>query len=190
MPSSHLILCRPLLLLPPNPSQHQSLFQWVNSSHQVTKVSELQLQHQSFQWILRTDFLWDLLVWSTCCSKDFQESSPAPQFKSVNYLVLSLLYSSTLNLRTWLLKKPWLWIDTRQTFVDKVMSLLFNMLSQSVIAFLPRSKCVLISWELLSAVIFGVQENKVFHSFHCFSIYLPWGNGTGHHDLRFLNVEF
>ena len=43
MQSSHLILCRPLLLLPPNPSQHQSLFQWVNSSHHVAKVLEFQL---------------------------------------------------------------------------------------------------------------------------------------------------
>jgi len=43
MPSSHLILCRPLLLLPPNPSQHQSLFQWVSSSHEVAKVLEFQL---------------------------------------------------------------------------------------------------------------------------------------------------
>ena len=43
MPSSHLILCRPLLLLPPNPSQRQSLFQWVNSSHEVAKVLEFQL---------------------------------------------------------------------------------------------------------------------------------------------------
>ena len=40
-----------------NLSQHQSLFQWVNSSHQVAKVLELQLQHQSFQWIFRIDFL-------------------------------------------------------------------------------------------------------------------------------------
>ena len=49
MPSSHLILCRSLLLLPPNPSQHQSLFQWINSSHEVAKVLEFQLQHHSFQ---------------------------------------------------------------------------------------------------------------------------------------------
>ena len=57
MPSSHLILCRPLLLLPPNPSQHQGLFKWVNSSHQLAKVLEFQLQHQSFQWTPRTDLL-------------------------------------------------------------------------------------------------------------------------------------
>ena len=55
MPSSHLILCCPLLLLPLNPSQHQGLFQWVSSSHEVAKVLEFQLQHQSFQWTPRTD---------------------------------------------------------------------------------------------------------------------------------------
>ena len=48
-------------------SQHQGLFQWVSSSHQVAKVLELQLQHQSFQWIFRPDFLYDWLVWSPCC---------------------------------------------------------------------------------------------------------------------------
>ena len=41
----------------PNPSQHQGLFQWVNSSHEVAKVLEFQLQHQSFQWTPRTDLL-------------------------------------------------------------------------------------------------------------------------------------
>ena len=56
MPSSHLILCRPLHLLPPIPPSI-SLFQWVNYSHEVAKVSEFQLQHQSFQWTLRTDLL-------------------------------------------------------------------------------------------------------------------------------------
>ena len=57
VPSSHLILCCLLLLLPPTPPQHQGLFQWVNSSHEVAKVLEFQLQHQSFQWTPRTDLL-------------------------------------------------------------------------------------------------------------------------------------
>ena len=57
MPSSHLILCFLLLLLPPNPSQHQGLFQWVNTSHEVARVLELQPQHQSFQWTPRTGLL-------------------------------------------------------------------------------------------------------------------------------------
>ena len=57
---------------------------------------------------------------------------------------------------------------TKQTFVGKVISLLFNMLSRIVIAFLPRRKCLLISWlESPSAVIFGAPQNKVCHCFHC-----------------------
>ena len=63
---------------------------------------------------------------------------------------------------------------TKWTFVGKVMFLLFNMLSRLVTVFLPRSKCLLISW-LQSPTIcsdFGAQENKVSHCFHCFPIYL------------------
>ena len=77
-------------------SQHQGLFQWISSSHQVAKVLALQLQHQFFQWMFRVDFLYSWLVWSPCSSRDSQESSPAPQFKSFNSLVLSLLYGPTL----------------------------------------------------------------------------------------------
>ena len=61
----------------------------------VTKVLELQLQHQSFQWVFRVDFLWDWWVWSPCSPRDSQESFPSPQFESINSLVLSLLYGPT-----------------------------------------------------------------------------------------------
>ena len=80
----------------PNPSQPQGLFQWVNSSHQVAKVSEFQLQHQSFQWTPRTDLLWDGLVGSPCSPRNSQESTPTPQFKSINSSALSFLHSPTL----------------------------------------------------------------------------------------------
>ena len=77
------------------------------------------------------------------------------------------------------------------TFAGKVMSLLFNMLSRLVIAFLPRSKHLLISWlQSPSAVILELPQNKVSQGFHCFPIYLPWSDGTRCHDLRFLNAEF
>ena len=79
-----------------NLSQHQGLFRWVSSLHQVAKVSEFQLQHQSFQWTLRTDLPQDGLVGSPCSPKDSQESASTPQFKSINSLVLSFLYSPTL----------------------------------------------------------------------------------------------
>ena len=54
--------------------QHQGLFKWVSSLHQMAKILEFQLQHQSFQWILRTDLSWDGLVGSPCSSRDSQKS--------------------------------------------------------------------------------------------------------------------
>ena len=78
-----------------NLSQHQGLFQWVSSLHQVAKILEFQLQHQSFQRIFRTDFLQDGLIGSPCSPRDSQESSPTPQFKSISSSALSFLYSPT-----------------------------------------------------------------------------------------------
>ena len=87
-------------LLSPSPafslSQHQGLFKWVNSSHQVAKVLEFQLQHQSFHWTVRVDLLYTWLVWSPFSPRDSQESSPTLQFKSINSSALSFLYSPTL----------------------------------------------------------------------------------------------
>ena len=80
----------------PSPSQHQGLFQSVNSSHEVAKVLEFQLQHHSLQRNPRADLLQNGLVGSPCSPTDSQESSPAPQFKSINTLVLSFLHSPTL----------------------------------------------------------------------------------------------
>ena len=82
--------------LAPNPSQHQSLFQWVSSLHEVAKVLEFQLWHHSFQRNPRADLLQNGLVGSPCSPRDSQESSPTPQFKSNNSLALSLLHSPTL----------------------------------------------------------------------------------------------
>ena len=115
-----------------------------------------------------------------------QESSPTPQFESISSLMLSLFYCPALTSihgKTIAL--------TIRTFEGKVVSLLFNTLSRFVIAFLPRNKCLLISWlQSPSTVIFGAQENKVCHCLHCFHIYLLWSDGTGCSDLCFLNVDF
>ena len=67
---------------------------------------------------------------------------------------------------------------TRWTFVGKVMSLLFNMLSMLVITFLPRSKRLLISWLQSPSAVIWSPKNKVWHCFHSLSIYFPWGDGT------------
>ena len=78
----------------PNPSQHQSLFQWVNSLHEVAKVLEFQLWHHSFQRNPRADLLQNGLVGSPCSPRDSQESSPTPQFKSISSSALSFLHST------------------------------------------------------------------------------------------------
>ena len=79
---------------------------------------------------------------------------------------------------------------TRRTLVGKVICLLLNMLFRLVIIFFPRSEHLLISWlQSPSPVILKPPKNKVWHCFHCFPIYFPWSDGTGCHDLYFLNVE-
>ena len=118
-----------------------------------------------------------------------QESSPAPQFESINSSALSLLYGPTpISILDY-----WNTIAlTIQIFVGKVTYLLFNMLSRFVIALLPRSKHFFFNF-MASVTVwsdFGAQENKLCHCFHCFPIYLPWSHGTRCHDLSFLNVEF
>ena len=80
---------------------------------------------------------------------------------------------------------------TKETSVSKVMFLLLNILSGIVIAFLSKSKHLLISGlQSPYAVILEDEENNVCHCFHYFPIYLPWSDGTRCHDLSFLNLEF
>ena len=170
-----------------NLSQHQGLFQWVSLLHQVAKVLEFQLQHQSFQWILRTGFLmidwFDLLVVQGTLKSLLQHwSSKASILHHSAFFIVQLLHPYMTTGKTVAL--------TRWTFVSKIMSLLFDMLSRMVIAFLPRSKQLLISWlQSPSAVILEPKKIKSVTVF-IDSPSLPWSNGTACHDLRFLNVEF
>ena len=126
-----------------NLSQHQGLFKWVSSLHQVAKVLELQLQNQSYQWTPRTDLLYrmdwlDLLAVQGTLKNLLQHhgSKASILWRSPFFIVqLSHPYMTT-GKATAL---------TRWTFVDKIMSLFFNMLSRLVITFLSRSKRLLIS---------------------------------------------
>ena len=127
-----------------NLSQHQGLFQWVSSLHEVAKVLEFQLQHQSFQWTPRTDLLridWlDLLaVQGTLKNLLQHHSSKASILRCSAFFMVQLSHPYTTTGKTSLAL-------TRQTFVGKLTSLLMNMLSRLVINFLPRSKRLLISW--------------------------------------------
>ena len=155
MPSYHLILSSPF---PPdfNLSQHQGQ-EWVNSSHQVAKLLELQL-HQSFQWIFRIDSLYDwlfdlLAVQGTLKSLLQHHSSKASILRHSAFFIVQLSHPYMTTGKSVAL--------TRWTFVSKVRSLLFNMLSRLVIAFLPRSKHLFISWlQSPSAVILEPKKRK------------------------------
>ena len=140
-----------------NLSQHQGLFQGVGSLCKMARVLELQLQHQSFQWIfsqipqnsdcfLQFVFvfygtLFEVLFLNILLFNFTVQSSPTPQSKSINSSMLSLLYDQLSHPTTG--KTIALTIGT---FVGKVTSLLFNMLSRFVIIFLPRGGHLLISW--------------------------------------------
>ena len=146
----------PLSCLSPsafNLFQHQDLFQWVSSWHQVAKV--LELQHQSFQWLisLRIDWFDLLAVQGTLKSLLLHHSSKASILQHSAFFIVQLSHPYMITGKTIAL--------TRQTFVSKVMSLLFNMLSRLLIAFLPRSKHLLILWlQSLSMVILEPKKIK------------------------------
>ena len=151
-------------LLSPSPpalnlSQHQGLFQWVSSSHQVAKVLEFQLQHQSFQWSplhiglisFRMDCLDLLAVQGTLKSLLQHHSSKASILQRSVFFIVQLSHPYMTPGKAIAL--------TRRTFVGKVMSLLLNMPSRLVITFLPRSKRLLISWlQSPSAVILDPKK--------------------------------
>ena len=182
MPSNHLILCCPFFL---PPSIFPSIRVSSNESPLPIRWPKYWNFSFSFQWIFRTDLLQNGLVGSPCSPRDPQESSPTLQKASIlqhsAFFMVQLSHPYMTTGKTMAL--------TRQTFVGKGMSLLFNVQSRLVIAFLPRSKHLLISWlQSPSAVI--LEPKKVYHCFHCFPIYLRWSDGTGCHNLSFLNAKF
>ena len=186
MPSNHLILCHPLLLLP-------SIFPIIRIFSNESVLCSRWPKYWSFSFRIspfnehselvsfRIDWF-DLAVQGTLNSLLQHHSSKASILQCSAFFTVQLSHPYMTTGKTIAL--------TRQTFVSKLMSLLFNMLSRLVIAFLSRSKHVLISWlQSLSAVILEPPK-IVCHYFHCSPAYLPWSDGTGWHDLCFLNFEF
>ena len=171
VPSNHLILCRPLLLLPPIPPSirvfsnesvlHMRWSKYWSFSFSISPSNE----HPglvSFGWTS-----W-ISLQSKGLSRVFSNTTvqEASVFRHSAFFTVQLSHPYMTTGKTIAL--------TRRTFVGKAMSLLFNMLSRLVITFLPRSKYLLISWlQLPSAVILEPQRNKFGHCFHCFPIYFP-----------------
>ena len=171
MPSNHLLLCCPLLL-PPSffPSirvfSSESLLpirwpKYWNFSFNMSPSNEYSgLISRRIDWF-------DLLaVQGTLRSLLQHHSSKASILQYSAFLIVQLSHPYMTTGKTIAL--------TRRTFLSKVMCLLFNVLSRLIIAFLPRSKCLLTSWlQSPFAVILEPPQNKACHYFHCFPIYLP-----------------
>ena len=171
MPSNHLILCRPLLLLP-------SIFPSIRVFSNESALCIRWPKYWSFSFNIspsnehpglisfRMDWLDLLAVQGTLKSLLQHHSSKASILLCSAFFILQLSHPYMTTGKTIAL--------TSQTFVGKVISLLFNMLSMLGIVFLPRSKHLLVSWmQSPSAVILDTPQNKVSHCFHCFPIYLP-----------------
>ena len=156
-------------------------FQWVGSSHQVAKALELQLQHQFFQWIFRVDSFrtdsTDLFAVQGTLKSLLQHHSSKTSILLCSAFFVVLLSHPYINTGKTIALTMW-------TFVNSVMSLLFNTLSRVSIAILPRSKHLLISWlQSQSAVILEPKKIKSVTVSIFSHIYLPWSDGTGCHDL-------
>ena len=171
MPSRHLILCCPLLLLPLIPP---SIRVFSNESTLCMRWPK----YWSFSFSIipskeipglisfRMDWLDLLAIQGTLKSLFQHHSSKASTLQCSAFFTVQLSHPYMATGKTIAL--------TRWTFVGKGMSLLFNMLSQLAITFLPRSKRLAISWlQSPSAVILEPPKNKVLHCFHCFPIYFP-----------------
>ena len=90
----------------PNPSQHQGLFQWVNSLHEVAKVLEFQLQHQSFQWTPRTDLPLGWTCWISFLSKGLSRVFSNTIVQKHQFFGTQLSSQSNTHIHTWPLDKP------------------------------------------------------------------------------------
>ena len=187
MPFNHLILCHPLLLPPSiflsiRVFSNESVFcirwpEYWSFSFSISPSKEY-----SVLIYFRIDWLDLLAVQGTLKSLLQHHSSKASILHHSAFFTVQLSHPYITTGKTVAL--------TRWTFVGKVMFLL--RLSRLIVTFLPRSMCILISW--LQSPYAGILEpsppNKVYHCFHCFPIYLPWSDGTGCHELGFLNIEF
>ena len=187
MPSNHLILYRPLLLL-------SSIFPSIRVFFNESVLGIRWPKYWSFNFSIspsneysgpisfRIDWLDLLAVQGTLQSPLQHHSSKASILWHSAFFIVQLSHPYMTTGKTIAL--------TRQMFVGKVMSLVFSMLSRLVITFLPRSKDLFISRLQSPSAVILEPKKIVSHCFHRFPIYLPWTDRTRCHDLRFLNVGF
>ena len=182
MPSKYLMVCRPLLLLP-------SIFSSIRVFSNESVICIRGPKYWSFSLSINPSNEYSGLISFSIDSFDLlavqetlksllqHHSSKASILRHSAFFIVQLSHPYTTTGKTIAF--------TRWTFVDKVMSLLFNMLSRLVIAFLPRSKHLFMAAVTICSD-FGAQKSKVSHCFHYFPISLPWSDGIRCHDLSVL----
>ena len=187
LPSNHLIFCCPFLLLP-------SIFPSIRVFSNESVLCIRWPKYWSFSFSIsssneysglisfRMDWLDLLAVQGTLKTLHHHQSSKASILQWSAFFIVQLSHPHRTTGKTTAL--------LRWTFVGKVMSLLFNILSRLVLAFLPRSKHLNFMAAVTICSDFAAPKNKISHCFHFFPIYLPWNDGIRCHDLSFLNVEF
>ena len=151
----------------------------------MTKILERELHHQSFQWVFMVDFLLGWLVWSPCCPRDCQGSSPAPQFKGISSLALCLLYGP--GLTTLCGSRE----DQSLNYKDLCQQSDGSAFQHAVYVCHSFPAKKQLSYFMASVTIhsdFRAQENEICHYFHRHPFYLPWSNGAGCHDCSFLHI--
>ena len=183
MPSKPLILCRPLQSFPASGSFPVSQL-FASGGQSWCWSFSFSISHSNEHSGLISLKNW--LVWFPCSPGTLKSllqhySSKASILQCSAFFIVQLSH-------------PYMTTEnnialTRGTFVGKVISLLFNMLSRLVIIFLSRSKHLLISWLQSPFSVILEPPEIVSHCFHHF-IYLSWSDGTRCHDLSFLSVEF
>ena len=184
MPSSYLVLCRPLLLLPssfPASGSFPMSQSFVSGSQSIGASASASVLSMNIQDWFPLGFTGLISLLSKGFSKVFYNSFKAPILWGSAIFMVQFSHPYMTTGKSIAL--------TIRTFVGKEMSLLFNPLSRFAILFLPRSKCLNFVTAIMVHSDFGAQENKVCLCFQFFSIYLPWSDGTGWHNLRFLNAE-
>ena len=161
-------------------SLEDQLFAWGGQSTGVSALASF-LPKKSQGW-----FPSEWTGWISLQSKGLSRVFSNTTVQKHQFFGFQLSSQSNSHIHTWPLETIAL---TRWTFVGKVMSLLFNLLSRLVITFLPRSKHLLISWLQSPSAVILEPPKIVWHCFHCFPIYFPWSDGTRSHNRHFLNVE-
>ena len=166
----------------PQSFPHQRLSQWVICSLQMTKILELPLQQQSFQREFRAGLPWGWLVWSPCCPRNFQESSPAPQFGGISSLLFCLLYGPALA------TVCDHWEDRSLDYVDLCRRnnvSVFEHAVQGSHCFPSKKRHLLSSWLQSASAATAEPRNRESVAASSFSPSIFGSNGAKCHDLSF-----